>query len=104
MTKLSNLIPGTIVEHRDQAKHYVIVSSHVAVRSGNLLQAVPVVSSINKLNCSESPHLIIPTNLKIRGIICPHQLLQFESSELTKLDTINQNLATYLVNLACKNQ
>ena len=104
MTKLSNLIPGTIVEYRDQAKYYVIVSSHATVHSGNLLQAVPVVSSINKLNCNESPHLIIPTNVKIRGIICPHQLLQFESSELTKLDTINQNLTTYLVNLARKNQ
>lgn len=86
--------PGAIVMHYDQP--HLITSAAAFVRNQEILHAIPIVN-YNKLLCSHTAPIIIPSSCHTRGVICLHHETVINANNLEYIEKINDNLLTYIM-------
>lgn len=92
--------PGAIVRHIFDGQYYLIVSLPIIVKANQQVVCVlPITENFKTNTCQKLPHVIVPTNLAIHGIICPHQELQFDCSQIEYVDQLSDHLLAYLQNI-----
>lgn len=92
--------PGIIVEDSYSKKPYLVTSLPIIVKSNQqVVTAVSIASDLQELDCPKSPHLIVPTNLATKGVICIHHETQFDISQLSYIEELNGHLLTYIKNI-----
>lgn len=96
MTEL-NLTPGAIVTTKYDKRKFLLVSMPTVIRTLKQVKAVPIAESIKELKCTKLPHIIVPTNLITRGIICLHQEHTLYLADTHFVERINDELLTYVM-------
>lgn len=100
MTKLlhthDNITPGTIVISKFDAKPYLVLSMPSYLRPLQLIVKVaPIKYDFSKLKCPHNPHIILPTNLKTKGIICIHKEETLNCTDIKIVEALSEPLKTY---------
>lgn len=101
MTQDLKFRPGAIVKSRNCNKYFVVMSLPIIGRKGKqTVMALPLALQVQKLKCNKLPHIIVPSNLKTRGLICTHQSQELSLDNFNYVERIQGHLLEYLKNVA----
>lgn len=99
MTDKLPFTPGSIVINKRDAKPYLVLSMPSLLRPlQHILKAAPIKYDFSKLKCNKNPHIIVPTNLSTKGIICLHQEATLNCSDIQLVEKLPEPLKTYALN------
>lgn len=96
MTSL-NLTPGAIVKPKYGDTHFLVVSMPLVVRTLNQVKVVPIAENLKDLMCDKLPHIIVPSNLATKGVICLHHEEVAFCDDVHYVERINDKLLTYIM-------
>lgn len=101
MTQDLKFRPGAIVKSRNGNKYFVVMSLPMIAKKGKqIVTALPLALQVQKLKCNKSPHIIVPSNLKTRGLICAHQSQKLSLDNFKYVERIQGHLLEYLKSVA----
>lgn len=97
MTQLS-FVPGSLIINKSDAKPYLVLSLPSLLQPlKQVIKAAPIERDLLAMKCKKAKHIVLPTTVKVKGIICLHQEKTLNCADLQFVDKLHDPLLTYVL-------
>lgn len=96
--KQLSFVPGSLIINKSDAKPYLVLSLPSLLQPlRQVIKVAPIERDLLAMKCNKAKHIVLPTTVKIKGIICLHQEKTLNCNDLQFVDKLNDPLLTYVL-------